>query len=82
MIHNSRVYGKRITKTTIGIPNNNNNLFTRVDFSRFGQSVADGLLPVVAHGPDAAELTLHIIIIIIYLVIEAIVLSGEADDTS
>lgn len=33
-------------------------LFTRVDLSRLGHGVA-GLLPVVAHGPDAAKLALH-----------------------
>lgn len=40
--------------------NNNNNIIgTRVDLSRFGQRVTGGLLPVVFHGPDATELTLH-----------------------
>jgi len=35
-------------------------IFTRVDLSRFGQSITGGgLLPVVTHGLDAAKLALH-----------------------
>lgn len=35
-------------------------MFTRVDLSRFGQSITGGgLLPVVTHGLDAAKLAMH-----------------------